>query len=59
MNTQELEKKLSYCLYVCDDELLKIDLYEIQRYFIAGFVNKNHVSRLKEIEKEIQRNFRK
>ena len=58
MNTQELEKTLSYCLYVCDDELLRFELYEIQRVFITGFIKKQDVKRLKEIETLILKSFR-
>ena len=58
MNTQEINKTLSYCLYICDDEALKYELFNIQRLFIAGFIKKRDVKRLQEIEEEIQKQFR-
>ncbi len=58
MNTQEIDKTLSYCLYICDDESLKYELFNIQRLFIAGFIKKRDVKRLQEIEEEIQNGFR-
>ena len=58
MNTQEIDKTLSYCLYICDDEVLKYELFNIQRLFIAGFIKKRDVKRLQEIEEEIQNSFR-
>ena len=58
MNTQEINKTLSYCLYICEDEVLKYELYNIQRLFIAGFIKKRDVKRLQDIEEEIQNSFR-
>lgn len=58
MNTQEIDKTLSYCLYICDDEALKYELFNIQRLLIAGFIKKRDVKRLQEIEEEIQNSFR-
>ena len=58
MNTQEIDKTLSYCLYICDDEALKYELYNIQRLFIAGVLKKRDIKRLQEIEEELQNSFR-
>lgn len=58
MNTQEIDKTLSYCLYICDDEALKYELFNIQRLLIAGFIKKRDVKRLQDIEEEIQNSFR-
>ena len=58
MNTQEINKTLSYCLYICEDEVLKYELFNIQRLFIAGFIKKRDVKRLQDIEEEIQNSFR-
>lgn len=58
MNTQEINKTLSYCLYICDEGILKYELYNIQRLFIAGFIRKIDVKRLREIEEELQNKFR-
>lgn len=58
MNIQEINKTLSYCLYVCDDEILKYELYNMQRLFISGFFKKRDIKRLQEIEEEIQNSFR-
>jgi hypothetical protein len=59
MKVNGLNETLSYCLYVCDDEVLKLELYNIQRLFIAGFLKRKDIKRLYEIEKEIQEQFRK
>jgi hypothetical protein len=58
MDTQEINKTLSYCLYICDEDILKYELYNIQRLFIAGFIRKIDVKRLQEIEEELQNNLR-
>ena len=58
MNTQEIDKTLSYCLYICEDEVLKYELYNIQRLFIAGVLKKRDIKRLQEIEEELQNSFR-
>ena len=58
MNTQEIDKTLSYCLYICDDEALKYELFNIQRLFIAGVLKKRDIKRLQEIEEELQNSFR-
>jgi hypothetical protein len=58
MNTQEINKTLSYCLYICEDEVLKYELYDIQRLFIAGVLKKRYIKRLQEIEEELQNSFR-
>lgn len=58
MNTQEINKTLSYCLYICEDEVLKYELYNIQRLFIAGVLKKRDIKRLQEIEEELQNSFR-
>ena len=57
MNTQEINKTLSYCLYICEDEVLKYELYNIQRLFIAGVLKKRDIKRLQEIEEELQNSF--
>ena len=58
MNTQEINKTLSYCLYICEDEVLKYELYNIQRLFITGVLKKRDIKRLQEIEEELQNSFR-
>ena len=54
MNTQEINKTLSYCLYICEDEDIKYELYNIQRLFIAGVLKKRDIKRLQEIEEGLQ-----
>ena len=58
MKVNGINEVLSYCLYVCDDEILKIELYNLQRLFIAGFLKRRDIKRLYEIEEEIQKQFR-
>lgn len=58
MKVNNINKTLSYCLYVCEDEILKLELTNIQRLFIAGVLKKVDIKRLYEIEGEIQKQFR-
>jgi hypothetical protein len=58
MKVNNINKTLSYCLYVCEDEILKLELVNIQRLFIAGFLRRADIKRLYEIEEEIQKQFK-
>jgi len=58
MKVNNINKTLSYCLYVCEDEILKLELTNIQRLFITGVLKRVDIKRLYEIEGEIQKQFR-
>lgn len=58
MNKKDFSETLSYCLYICDDEEIKFELYSIQILFVTDFASKENLKRLKEIEKDLQKQFR-
>lgn len=58
MNKKDFSETLSYCLYICDDEEIKFELYNIQILFVTDFASKENLKRLKEIEKYLQKQFR-
>ena len=58
MNIKDFSDTLSYCLYICDDEVIKNELYEIQTLFVTEFAKETDLNRLKQIETEIQKQFR-
>lgn len=58
MNIKDFSDTLSYCLYICDDEVIKNELYRIQTLFVTEFAKESDLNRLKQLEKEIQKQFR-
>jgi hypothetical protein len=55
MDKKDFSETLSYCLYICDDEGIKNELYRIQILFITEFAQKKDLKRLKQLEKQIQK----
>jgi hypothetical protein len=58
MNIKDFSDTLSYCLYICDDEDIKNELFKIQILFVTEFAKKEDLKRLKQLEKELQKQFR-
>lgn len=58
MDIKDFSDTLSYCLYICDDDEIKLELYEIQILFITNFAQKKDLKRLKRLEKILQKQFR-
>jgi hypothetical protein len=58
MDNKDFEETLSYCLYVCDDEDIKLELHKLQIKFLAEIAQKKDLNRLKQLEKTIQKQFR-
>lgn len=58
MDIKDFSDTLSYCLYICDDEIIKNELYDIQILFITEFAKEKDLKRLKQLEKQLQLQFR-
>lgn len=58
MDNKDFEETLIYCLYICDDEDIKLELHKLQIKFITEIAQKEDLKRLKQLEKLIQKQFR-
>lgn len=58
MDIKDFSDTLSYCLYICDDEIIKNELYDIQILFVTEFAKEKDLKRLKQLEKQLQSQFR-
>lgn len=58
MDKKDFSDTLSYCLYICDDEEINNELFRIQILFVTDFAKKKDLKRLKQLEKQIQKQFR-
>jgi hypothetical protein len=58
MDKKDFSDTLSYCLYICDDEEIKNELFRIQILFTTDFAEKKDLKRLKQLEKLLQKQFR-
>jgi FAD synthase len=58
MSNKDFEETLIYCLYICNDEDIKLDLHKLQIKFLAEITQKKDFKRLKQLEKDIQKQFR-
>lgn len=59
MNRKDFSETLAYCLYICDDnEEIKQELYQIKILFVTDFAQKKDLKRLKQLEKQLQKQFR-
>lgn len=58
MDIKDFSDTLSYCLYICDDEEIKNELYKIHILFVTELAKEVDLKRLKQLEKQLQRQLR-
>jgi len=57
-NPKDFEDTLNYCLYICYDEDIKIDLQVMSIKYYSGLCTDEDYKSLLKLEKKIQRQFR-
>jgi hypothetical protein len=58
MDKKEIGDLLTYCMYICSDEKLTIELNTINLHYLTNTLEEKHIERLKKIEIKIQKEFR-
>lgn len=58
MDLKDFEKTLNYCLYICDDDDILIELSDLQIKKITRTAGEKDFKRVIEIEKLLQKQFR-
>lgn len=58
MDKKDFSDTLSYCLYICDDEEIKNELFRLQILFVTDFAKNKDLKKLKQLEKQIQEQLR-